>query len=92
MSDSQKVSVALTTAQVAALKAAVDAGEYATTSEVVRDAIREWQFRRELRQEDLERLSNLWDSGKASGPAKPFGFEELRSEARQRLEKARDAQ
>jgi Arc/MetJ-type ribon-helix-helix transcriptional regulator len=39
--DVQKISIALTAEQVAALKAAVDAGEYATTSEVVRDAIRD---------------------------------------------------
>jgi hypothetical protein len=32
MSDIQKISVALTGEQVATLKAAVDAGEYATTS------------------------------------------------------------
>ncbi len=41
MPDVQKISIALTAEQVAALKAAVDAGEYATTSEVVRDAIRD---------------------------------------------------
>ena len=71
MPDIQKVSVALTGEQLAALKAAVDAGEYATTSEIVREAIRDWQFKRELRQKDVERLRRLWDEGKASGPAEP---------------------
>ena len=46
MADIQKVSVALTGEQVAALKAAVEAGEYATTSEIVREALRDWQFKR----------------------------------------------
>ena len=75
MADIQKVSIALTGGQLAALKAAVEAGEYATTSEVVREAIRDWQFKRELRQEDIKRLRQLWDEGKVSGPAEPFDVE-----------------
>jgi antitoxin ParD1/3/4 len=91
MSDIHKVSVALTGEQIAALKAAVEAGEYANTSEIVREAIRDWQFKRELRQEDLKRLRQLWNEGVASGPAKPLDFGELRREARQRLTAARRA-
>ena len=85
MPDIRKVSVALTGEQLAALKAAVETGEYATTSEIVREAIRDWQFKRELRQEDIRRLRQLWDEGKASGPAEPLDFGELRREAQQRL-------
>jgi antitoxin ParD1/3/4 len=44
-------------------------GEYATTSEIVREPIRDWQFKRELRQEEITRLRQLWDEGMASGPA-----------------------
>ena len=75
MADIWKVSVALTAEQVAALKAAVEAGEYATTSEIVREAIRDWQAKRELRQEDIRRLRQLWDEGIASGPGRPFDIE-----------------
>lgn len=85
MPEVQKVSVALTGEQVAALKAAVDAGEYATTSEIVREAIRDWQFKRELRQEELRRLRQLWDEGKASGDAAPVDFDSARRDARRRL-------
>jgi antitoxin ParD1/3/4 len=81
----QKVSIALTGEQVGALKAAVETGEYATTSEIVREAIRDWQFKRELRQQDLKRLRELWDQGKASGAVTPVDFEAARSEARLRL-------
>ncbi len=59
MSDIQKVSVALTGEQIAALKAAVETGEYATTSEIIREALRDWQFKRELRQEDIKRLRKM---------------------------------
>jgi antitoxin ParD1/3/4 len=85
MPDVHKVSIALTGEQVGALKAAVETGEYATTSEIVREAIRDWQFKRELRQEDLRHLRQLWDQGKASGAAAPIDFEAARIEARQRL-------
>ncbi len=85
MPDIQKVSVALTGEQIGALRAAVETGEYATTSEIVREAIRDWQFKRELRQEDMRRLRQLWDEGKASGAATPVDFEIARREARQRL-------
>ena len=91
MSDIQKISVALTGEQIAALKAAVKTGEYATTSEIVREAIRDWQFKRELRQEDIKRLRQLWDEGLASGPATPVDFDEVRREGRRRLAAARKA-
>jgi len=81
----QKVSIALTGEQVGALKAAVETGEYATTSEIVREAIRDWQFKRELRQQDLKRVRELWDQGKASGAATPVDFDAARSAARLRL-------
>jgi antitoxin ParD1/3/4 len=86
MGDIQKVSVALTGAQLAALKAVVDAGEYATTSEIVREALRDWQHKRDIRQEEIKRLGRLWDEGKASGDAGPADFVSLRKEARKRLE------
>jgi antitoxin ParD1/3/4 len=85
MADVQKVSIALTGEQVTILKAAVEAGEYATTSEIVREAIRDWQFKHELRQEDIKRLRRMWAEGKASGPAKSVDLVALRGEARQRL-------
>jgi antitoxin ParD1/3/4 len=92
MPDIQKVSVALTGEQVAALEAAVEAGEYATTGEIVREALRDWQFKQELRRKDVERLRRLWDEGKASGPAEPLDSGELRKEARRRLAEIQKAQ
>jgi antitoxin ParD1/3/4 len=91
MSDIHKVSIALTGEQIASLKAAVETGEYSTISEIVREAIRDWQFKHELRKEDLNLLGQLWDAAKASGSAKPLDFEELRREARQRVMATRKA-
>ena len=67
MADIQKVSVALTGEQLAALKAAVEAGEYATTSEIVREALRDWQYKRDLRQEEVKRLRNFGTRARPAG-------------------------
>jgi len=86
MPDVQKVSVALTGEQLTILKAAVETGEYATTSEAVREALREWQWKRELRGENLNRLRALWAEGEASG-TRPVDLEGTLLEARERLRK-----
>jgi uncharacterized protein YoaH (UPF0181 family) len=59
------------------------------TSEIVREAVRDWQLKRELRQEDLRRLRQLWDQGIASGTAGELSMRDLRQEARDRLEGAK---
>ena len=90
MPEVQKISIALTAEQIGTLKAAVETGEYATTSEIVREALRDWQFKRELRQEDLRRLRQLWDQGKASGTATKIDFDDARRQARIRLENSKE--
>ena len=89
MQDTQKISVALTGEQIASLKAAVEKGEYATTSEIVREAVSDWQFKRELCEEDISRLRQLWKEGKASGPPERLDHADVRHEARRRLKQAR---
>jgi antitoxin ParD1/3/4 len=85
MANVEKVSIALTPEQLAALRAVVEAGEYATTSEVVREALRDWQLKRELQQDDIRRLRQLWQDGLASGSAGELDMAALRLEARARL-------
>lgn len=86
MANVEKVSIALTSEQLAALRAAVDAGEYATNSEVVREALRDWQLKRALQQQDnVRRLRQLWQDGLASGSAGELDMAALRLEARARL-------
>ncbi len=74
MPDVRKVSIALTGEQIEALKAAVETGQYATTSEIVREALRDWQLKQQVREENIKRLRQIWDEGKASGPAQPLDF------------------
>lgn len=89
MADAQRVTVVLSKDQIAALKTAVRSGEYASTSEILREAIHDWRLKRALTSDELDHLGDLWDEGKASGPAMPLDFAELKLEARSRLEKPR---
>lgn len=60
MSSIEKISIALPQEMVAQVRRAVDMGEYASSSEVVRDALREWAQRRNLRQQGLDELRRVW--------------------------------
>jgi antitoxin ParD1/3/4 len=68
MSNVQKVSVALTPEIVAMLKHAIDTGEYTSTSEVVREALRVWKMRRTEHEMEIAELRRLWKEGIDSGP------------------------
>jgi len=46
MANVEKLSIALSSDMVRSIKDAVDSGDYATTSEVIRDAVRLWRFKR----------------------------------------------
>lgn len=69
MANVEKMSVALTPEMAAMMRQVVEAGEYASASEVMREALRDWKFRRMQRNQAVEELGRLWDAGMASGPA-----------------------
>ena len=56
MQTAEKISITMTPEMMAEVRASVESGEYATTSEVMRDAVRIWQ---RLRAERAERLASL---------------------------------
>lgn len=56
----EKISVALPPEMVATVRQAVATGEYASNSEVVRDAIRDWTQKRSLQQSGVEELHRVW--------------------------------
>lgn len=87
MASITKLSIALTGEQAAAIRAAVETGEYATTSEAIREAVRDWQLKRSLRHDEIMRLRKLWDDGVASGPLASLDVEALRAEGRTQLER-----
>jgi antitoxin ParD1/3/4 len=56
----EKISIALPPEMVANIRKAIETGEYSSSSEVVRDALYEWTLKRDLRQQSLGQLRNLW--------------------------------
>jgi antitoxin ParD1/3/4 len=70
MSNVEKISVSMTPQQANLVRAAVDSGAYASGSEVIREAMRDWTAKWEVRTDDIERLRQLWEEGKpAASPS-----------------------
>lgn len=91
MATIEKISVALPADMLELVKKAVETGDYATTSEVIREALREWKARRETREEALAEVRRLVQEGLDSGDLRPLDTEETKREGRQLLEQARKA-
>jgi len=60
MATVEKISVALPPEMVSLVRQAVEIGEYASSSEVVRDALRDWTQKRNLRQQGIDELRQVW--------------------------------
>jgi antitoxin ParD1/3/4 len=74
----EKLSIALPAEMAAVVREAVDAGEYSSNSEVVRDALREWTHKRKMRAQSLASLRDRWreamnDRSDGLDPDKVFG-------------------
>ncbi len=65
----EKLSIALPPEMANWLRKAVESGEYASASEVVRDALREWTRQRKRETLEVSELRRLVREGMASGPA-----------------------
>lgn len=89
MANVEKVSVSMTPQQAELLRDAVQSGAYASGSEVIREAMRDWTAKWEARKDDIERLRRMWDESKASGTPVAVDFDELRRDARQQLSAAK---
>src|ERR1035437_4515576 len=60
MPNVKKSSIALPPEMVAVVRQAVETGEYASSSEVLRDALRDWTQKRSLRQQGIDELRQVW--------------------------------
>ena len=83
----ERVSVTLPSEMVATLRQTVEGGQYASTSEIVREALREWTRRRDDELRDLQALREAVRIGDESGPSIPA--EEVFSELRQMIARRR---
>jgi antitoxin ParD1/3/4 len=74
--------------RAAAVRVAMASGEYVSSSEVVREALQDWQLRRALHQKELEELRHVWQEGIHSGPGHLADMEAIKTEARRHFEQA----
>jgi antitoxin ParD1/3/4 len=65
MAEVERLTVTMPADMVAVLKSAVDQGDYASTSEVVREALRDWKMKRALRLQEFTALKVDIDQGLA---------------------------
>ena len=75
MADIERITITLPTDMVAVVKGAVENGDYASISEVIRAALRDWKMKRALQLQELAALKADIDKGLAdvaNGRVKDF--------------------
>ena len=75
-------SVVLAPDMAALVREAVESGGYATGTEVVEEALREWRLRHALSPQARDTLRALWAEGRASGPGRLGSIAAIKREAR----------
>lgn len=65
MAGIERLTITLPSEMASVVKGAVEGGDYASTSEVVREALRDWKMKRALRLQELTALKADIDKGLA---------------------------
>lgn len=74
------MTISLSDQQARRIQLAVETGAYASNSEVLREALRLWEQREEIRALELERLKQAYEAGLASGPGHEVDADALLTE------------
>jgi antitoxin ParD1/3/4 len=84
MAEFDRLSVLLPPELAQAVRDAVDGERYVVESDVVIDALRDWQTKQQMREAKLRRLRELIDQGTASGsePMASNEFDRIKQEGR----------
>lgn len=88
MSTIERMTVTMPAEMAAVVKGAVDGGDYASTSEVVREALRDWKSKRAIQLHELEALKADIDKGLAdvaAGRVKAFNADRIVERGRKLL-------
>ena len=87
MADFEKLSVLLPAELARSVRKAVDGERYAIESDVVIDALRDWELKQRFRAEKLDQLRALVQEGIDSGsaPLAPNDLEKIKREGRAQL-------
>ena len=89
MANVEKISIALPADMANLVRKAVETGDYASSSEVIREALREWKARRAARSEAVSELRRLWEEGIDSGRSAALDMAAIKKRGRQRLQASR---
>jgi antitoxin ParD1/3/4 len=65
MAEVERLTVTMPADMLAVVKAAVEEGDYASTSEVIREALRDWKMKRALQLQEFAALKTDIDQGLA---------------------------
>jgi len=88
MSSIERLTVTMPADMAAIIKAAVEGGDYASTSEVVREALRDWKTKRAIQLQELTALKSDIDKGLAdvaAGRVKNFDANQIIARGRKLL-------
>lgn len=80
MADIERITITLSTDMATVVRRAVEDGDYVSTSEVVRAALRDWKMKRALQLEELASLKSDIDEGLAdiaNGRVKDFDVDQI---------------
>jgi antitoxin ParD1/3/4 len=86
MTSVEKLSIALTPEMARDVRMAVKSGEYASSSEVIREALRDWRRKRAFQDQEIEELRGIWRKGVESGKGQYGSIDEIKQAARDRLD------
>ncbi len=70
----------------ALVRSAVETGDYASSSEVIREALCERKARRAARSDAISEIRRFWYEGIRNGPSKNLGVAAVKKRGRQRLQ------
>lgn len=87
MSAIERMTITLPSEMAATLRHSVEGGQYASASEIVREALREWARKHDDERRDLEALREAIRKGDESGPSIPA--EEVFAELREMIAERR---
>ncbi len=69
MATVENINIALPSDMVSALRSAVKSGEYASSSDVIREALGDWKLKRKVESLEINELRRLVQEGIDSGPS-----------------------
>ncbi|MBF0154695.1 MAG: type II toxin-antitoxin system ParD family antitoxin [Magnetococcales bacterium] len=86
MTTIEEISIVLTQDMAAFVRQAVASGEYASSIDVLREAMQDWITKKSVRQQQIEELGRIWQEGIDSGAGQFGNIESILQEARQRFD------